>query len=89
MIKQQMQSASLIYLKVSPFLSQLRLVPKVGQWGQLKFEGGLLQKSFTSETSLNYPKPQVTISHKRILSVTNVYNIHKRYKDIQDTTRCK
>jgi hypothetical protein len=30
-------------------LSQLRLVPKVGQWGQLVFKGGLLQK-FTSKS---------------------------------------
>jgi hypothetical protein len=44
--------------------------------GSTKFEGGLLQKVY-KVNKLNYPKPMLTISYKRILSVTNDYTIYK------------
>ena len=39
-----MQSASLSICQSAISLSQLRLVPKVGQWGQLSFKGGSITK---------------------------------------------
>jgi hypothetical protein len=58
-------------------------VPKVGQWGRLRFEGGLLQQSFTSETSLNYPKPQATTIQRNSKCYNRLHQLQTRYKDIQ------
>jgi hypothetical protein len=46
MFKQQCKCKSNLNAKSALSLSQLRLVPKVGQWGQLRFKGGLLQKFY-------------------------------------------
>ena len=44
--------------------------------GSTKFEGGLLQKYYNMN-KLNYPKPKIMITYKRIKSVYKIYKIHK------------
>ena len=59
-------------------VSQLRLVPKVGQWGQLMFEGGLLQEVYKLN-KLSYPQTQ---GYNYLQKNTKCYNDYTIYKDI-------
>jgi hypothetical protein len=68
-----------LYAKSALSLSQLRLVPKVGQWGQLCVRVFRYNK-FTIKSNQTTQTPKIRITYK-IIQVTT-----KRYKDtiIQD-----
>jgi hypothetical protein len=75
-----MQSASLSICQSTLSLSQLRLVPKVGQWGQLSLGVVQLQKYYNLN-KLNYPQTKITITYKRIKDVTIITQDTNRYKN--------
>jgi hypothetical protein len=54
MQRQQCNVQQFNYDKQSLFLGQLRLVPKIGQWGQLEFEGFRLHKIYKEYNDYNY-----------------------------------
>ena len=80
MLKQQMQVQVYSKCKSTLSLSQLRLVPKVGQWGQLSLRVVQLQK-FIKWNKLNYPQTQ---GYNHLQKNTKCYNDYTIYKD---TTR--
>jgi hypothetical protein len=82
MFKQQCKCKSILNAKLALSLSQLRLVPKVGQWGQLKFQGWFIIKVLQINQFKLLKDPRLLSLTKRILNVTNYYTI---YKDTQDT----
>jgi hypothetical protein len=59
-------------------LSQLRLVPKVGQWGQLCVRVVRYNK-FTIKSNQTTQTPKIRITYK----IIQCYNKYERYKDIQ------
>jgi hypothetical protein len=61
-------------------LSQLRLVPKVGQMGSTKFEGGLLQKCLQVKVHKTTPNQGLEL-------LTKIYNCYNVYTIYKDTTR--
>jgi hypothetical protein len=76
-----MQNAILIYMTVNPFPNSARLVPMVGQWGRLWFEGGLIRK-VSQVNQTKQPKPQAATNHKKILSIYKcLQHSQIRYKD--------
>ena len=56
--------------------------------GSTKFEGGLLQRYYNMK-KLNYHKPKIIVTYKGITIITMFTQYTKRYKDTQNTTRCK
>jgi hypothetical protein len=60
-----MQDATIYLCQANPSLSQLRLVPKIGQRGPLMFEGVLLQR-FTKITKVQF-RYKITIKNERIV----------------------
>jgi hypothetical protein len=59
-------------------------VSKVGQWGQLKFKGGLLQKDY-NVNKLNYPKPKIRLLTKEylVLQIITPFTKIQQYTKIQ------
>jgi hypothetical protein len=53
MQRQQCNAQQFNYDKQSLFLGQIRLVPRIGQWGQLEFEGFRLYKSYKDYKDYN------------------------------------
>ena len=51
-------------------------MPKVGQWGQLKFEGGLLQECLQVKVHKTTPNQRFTIIQKN----SKCYNVYTIYK---------
>jgi hypothetical protein len=76
-----MQSANLSICQSTPSLSQLRLVPKVGQMGSTMFKGGLITKYYNLN-KLNYShKLRITTTYKRIKDVTIITQDTNGYKN--------
>ena len=51
-------------------------MPTVGQWGQLMFEGGLLQKYY----NMKWVKLPQTKDYKYLQKNYNYYNVYKIHK---------
>ena len=77
-----MQSASLIYMRVSPFPKSTKTSVYVGQWGRLRFEGGSITANITSEAETNYPKPQIITCTKKCLRLQQIITIYKSDTEI-------
>jgi hypothetical protein len=74
MLRQQMQSASLSICQSALSLSQLRLVPKVGQMGSTMFEGGSITKVLQVKLLETTPNQSLQILTKELQVLQCLHN---------------